>query len=300
MQSSLHLILFCVNINKKIIGEKMNIKQSLEYGIKVLKENKIEEPFLKARMLLSYILNVEKEYLILHDLEEISEENIKKYKECINRLINNEPLQYIIGKQEFYGIDFFVNKNVLIPQPDTEILVEEVINICKKEYQKSLDTINILDLCTGSGAIGIAIKKNTKNTKIVISDISKEALEVAKYNLNSVNEKNIKIIQSDLFENIIVSNPPYIKTSVIKELSKEVQNEPIIALDGGKDGLDIYKRIISKAYKYLKKDGFLCLEIGYDQLQDVIALINNNGKYKEIYSKKDINGKDRIIICKKE
>ena len=292
----------------------MNIKQALEYGINLIKENNIENAFLKARILLSYILNEKKEYLISHDLEEISEENIKQYKECLNRLINNEPIQYITGKQEFYGIEFIVDKSVLIPQPDTEILVEEVINICIEQYAHQ-SKLNILDLCTGSGAIGIAIAKNIENANITLSDISKNALNIAKKNCINVGEgiysarnkenNKIKIIQSDLFQNInekfdiIVSNPPYIKTCVIKTLSKEVQNEPSIALDGGEDGLKIYREIINEAHKYLGKDRHLCLEIGYDQKEEVINLIKNNGNYKDVYSKKDLAGNNRIIICKK-
>ena len=280
----------------------MNIKQALEHGINLIQENEIEDASLKARLLLCYTLNVQKEYLVINNVEEISEDNIEKYKEYIRRLINNEPIQYITKKQEFYGIDFLVNKNVLIPQPDTEILVEEVINICKSQDKN----IRILDLCTGSGAIGIAIAKNVLNTKIILSDISKDALEVAKQNVEKQKlEDKIRIIQSDLFEkindkfNIIVSNPPYIKTSVIKTLSKEVQNEPILALDGGEDGLEIYNRIINEGYKYLEKDGYLCLEIGYDQKDEVIDLIDKSSKYKEIYSKKDLAGNDRIVICKR-
>ena len=277
----------------------MNIKQLLEYGTNLIKENGMEEAFLKAKIILCYILDERKEYLISHDLEEVSETNIKKYKDCLNRLIKNEPIQYIIGKQEFYGIEFKVNKNVLIPQPDTETLIEEVIKICNKENKN----ISILDLCTGSGAIGIALANNIDNVNIALSDISKEALEIARKNCVNLNKK-INIIESDLFENvnekfdIIVSNPPYIKTDVIKTLSKEVQNEPKLALDGGKDGLEIYRRIINDAYKYLNKDGYLCLEIGYDQKEKVINLLNISNKYINIYSKKDLGGNDRIVICK--
>ena len=229
-------------------------------------------------------------------------------------------MQYVTNKQEFMGLEFYVDENVLIPQPDTEILVEEVIDICKNlnahnnSYKDgNNECIKILDLCTGSGAIGISIAKNIENSKITLSDISKKALEVAKQNCkniigytNSENSNKIKIIQSDLFENIndkfdiIVSNPPYIKSEVIETLDKEVQNEPKIALDGGKDGLEIYRRIIDESYKYLKLNGYLALEIGYDQKEDVIDLIKNTKKYTHIYSKKDLAGKDRIVICKKE
>ena len=287
----------------------MNIKQILEYGIEVLKENNIDEAILKARIILSNILKQNKEYLMIHDLEEVDEKLIEVFKQDISKLCENIPIQYITNKQEFMGLEFYVDKRVLIPQPDTEILVEEVIDIVEKN-----EKVKILDLCTGSGAIGISIVKNIENCEITLSDISCDALNVVTQNYNNIvgancvrpRNNNIKIIQSDLFEkiqdkfDIIVSNPPYIKSDVIKTLDKEVQNEPLLALDGGKDGLDIYRRIIEQAYKYLNKDGYLCLEIGYDQKEEVIRLIEETTKYKDIYSKKDLAGNDRIVVCKKE
>lgn len=289
----------------------MNIKQALEYGIKLLKKNEIEEPILKTRIVLANVLNNSKEYLIAHETEEINNDLSKLFRENIEKLCNNFPLQYITNKQEFMGLEFYVDKNVLIPQPDTEILVEEVI-----EISKEFSNLKILDLCTGSGAIGITIAKHTKNCDITLSDISAKALEVAEQNciklvwMDAVcrMQNKIKIIQSDLFNSldknnkfdVIVSNPPYIKTDIIKTLDKEVQNEPILALDGGVEGLDIYRRIINDAYKFLKEDGYLCLEIGYDQKAEVTSLISKSKKYKNIYSKKDLTGNDRIIVCRKE
>lgn len=281
----------------------MNIKQALEHGIQLLKENNINEPILKTRIILANVFNKNKEYLIIHEKEELSKEVGELYIANIRKICNGIPLQYIINKQEFMGLEFYVDENVLIPQPDTEILVEETIDISKREGKK-----NILDLCTGSGAIGISIANSISECNITLSDISKDALEVAKENcINHKVEDRVNIIQSDLFENIdennkfdvIVSNPPYIKTDVIKKLDKEVQNEPILALDGGEDGLKIYRRIINEAYKFLEIDGYLCLEIGYDQKNEVIRLIENIGEYTNIYSKKDLAGNDRIITCKK-
>lgn len=280
----------------------MNIKKTIEYGINLLKENNINEPINKTRIILANILNKNKEYILIHENEEVTDDVLNAFKINIQKLCNGVPLQYITNKQEFMGLEFYVDENVLIPQPDTEILVEEVINIAKKENK-----LDILDLCSGSGAIGISIAKSIKNSKIILSDISKKALQIAKRNCikNNVNNE-IKIIYSDLFENIngkfdvIVSNPPYIKSDVIKTLDKEVQNEPKIALDGGKDGLKIYKRIIKDAYKYLKPDGYLALEIGYDQKAAVIKLIKSTGRYTNIYSKKDLAENDRIVVCKKE
>ena len=286
----------------------MNIKQTLEYGIELLKENNIDEPILKTRIILANALNKTKEYLMVRELEKLNEDLVKVFKEDISKLCKNIPIQYIINKQEFMGLEFYVDENVLIPQPDTEILVEEVINTCRgRACACPQKNIKILDLCTGSGAIGISIAKNIDNSEITLSDISDDALNVAKKNcINNGFENEIKIIQSDLFENIkdkfdiILSNPPYIKSDIIKTLDKEVQNEPILALDGGEDGLDIYRKIIEQACEYLNENGYLCLEIGYDQKEEVIKLIEETNKYTNIYSKKDLAGNDRIIICKKE
>ena len=273
----------------------MKIQEILNEAIFRLKENKIEEPINKAKRLLAFTLNVTKEYLLINYQEEIPKEKVKTYNENIEKLISGEPIQYIIGKQEFMGIEFIVNKNVLIPQPDTEILVEKSIEIAKT-YEKP----KILDLCTGSGAIAVSMGEIFPQAIIYASDISKEALQIAKTNDKS---NKIKFIQSDMFENIeekfdiIVSNPPYIKTEEIKKLSKEVQNEPNIALDGGKDGLQFYKEIIEQAYNYLNKNGYICLEIGEDQKEGVTKLIENNRHYKDIKTYKDLNKNDRVIIC---
>lgn len=279
----------------------MNIEQALDFGVKELKENKIDEPILKIRLLLTHILEVKKEYLIINSTQELKDEEIERLKKGVNRLLNNEPIQYIIGSQEFMGLKLLVNRNTLIPRCDTEILAEEAINIIKKEkYSK------ILDLCTGSGAIGISIAKEIKNCKVLLTDVSCKALKMAEKNckLNKVTDK-IDILQSDLFENlenqydIIVSNPPYIKTKVINTLEKQVQKEPLLALDGGEDGLSVYRKIITDAHKYLNDNGYLCLEIGYDQKEEVISLIKNTNKYDNIYSTKDLSGNDRVVICQK-
>lgn len=274
----------------------LTIKENLEYAIKKLKENDIEECSLKAKLLLSYVLIKPKEFLIINEEKNLSEAEQEKFNRLLEQMIDNVPLQYLVNKQEFYGIEFFINENVLIPQPDTEILVEEVINISNRENKKE-----ILDMCTGSGAIAIALSKNIKNANIIATDISDKALEIAKKNDK---ENKINFIKSDMFENlknkkfdVIVSNPPYIKTDIIKTLSKEVQKEPMLALDGGKDGLNFYRIIINNADKHLNSNGYLCLEIGDDQKEEVVQLLKQK-KYKEIYSKKDLSGNDRIVVAK--
>lgn len=198
-------------------------------------------------------------------------------------------------------LQFYVDENVLIPQPDTEMLVEQVINENKNK------DINILDLCTGSGAIGISIAKYIEKSNITATDISCKALQIAKLNAEkNLVHKKIEFILSDMFNNIgkktfdiIVSNPPYIKTKTIKKLDKTVQNEPNLALDGGMDGLKFYKIIAQKAHEFLNKNGKIYLEIGYDQKDDVVNLLKNTFKYKDIICIKDLEQNDRVIIASK-
>ena len=277
----------------------MLIKEAMRKGTILLKTNNIQEPNLKSRLLMQYILNKPRQYMLIHDNEELTNKQEKAYLENIEKMIKGVPLQHITHSQEFMKMNFYVNENVLIPRPDTEILVEEVINIDKKTNAKK-----ILDLCTGSGAIAISLAKYIENSQITAVDISEEALRIAK--LNAVNnnvEDKITFVKSDLFENIvkekydiIVSNPPYIKKDFMKKLDKEVQQEPYIALDGGYDGLDFYRKIISEGYQYLKFKGYLCMEIGYDQKQEVFDIIKSQEKYSNTYSKIDLGGNDRIVV----
>ena len=278
----------------------MTIKQALNQAVIMLKNENIDGPKNKARMLLQYTLKKPKEYLIIYDTKEISQKEREQYIRNIKRLILGEPLQYIIGMQEFMKLNFLVTKDVLIPRQDTEILVENVINIAN-----NIKNPTILDLCTGSGAIAVAIAKYVKNTQIYATDISQEALQIAKKNaeFNGV-KNNIDFIQSNLFTkikdkkfDIIVSNPPYIESNVIKTLPKDVQKEPRIALDGGKDGLDFYRKISENAYKFLERQGFLCLEIGCNQKQSVQKILENQKRYINIHCKKDLCDNDRIIIA---
>ena len=279
----------------------MTIKEALNKGMIMLKSNKIESPKLKSRLLLQYILKKPRQYIIVYDKNEITKQEQWEYFVNIEKLTKGIPLQHITHRQEFMKMDFYVDENVLIPRPDTEILVEEVINIANK-----IGNPVILDLCTGCGAIGISIAKNVKNAKIYAVDISEKALEVAKKNAEALRVKQkVNFIKSDLFEklkkmkfDIIVSNPPYIKKEDINYLSEDVQKEPKIALDGGIDGLDFYRKIVKQGYEYLKLGSYLCFEIGFDQKIDVIEIIENENKYIDTYCKKDLYGNDRIIVTK--
>jgi len=274
----------------------MKIKEVLEYGKNNLIEK--EDGYRLSKMLLKHLLNVNDSYILINVDKELEEEIVNEFERNIELLQSGTPLQYITHNQEFMRLDFYVDSNVLIPQPDTEILVEEVINLCKENSK-------ILDLCTGSGGIGISLAKNIKSVEVTMLDISKNALDIAKKNAqkNEVTDK-CRFVLSDMFENIqdkfdvIVSNPPYIKTEVIKTLDREVQKEPHLALDGGEDGLNFYKIIAENAYKYLNKDGILALEIGFDQKEEVINLLKLTKRYTDIYSKKDLGNNNRIVVCK--
>lgn len=280
----------------------MNIEEILKKEINNLKQNNIENSTLKVKILLANILNVKKEYLLIHSEEEVKQEDKIKYENNINELIKGKPLQYITNKQEFMGLIFYVDENVLIPQPDTEILVEKAIEIAETTQKNK-----ILDMCTGSGCIAISLAKNINNAQIIASDISNNALNVANKNaINNNVENKIKFINSDMFNNIeekfdiIVSNPPYIETEIINKLDIEVQNEPHLALDGGGDGLKFYKTIANKAFKYLNENGYLLLEIGYNQQECVMQLLQDTEKYKNIEAIKDLGGNYRVVIARKE
>lgn len=279
----------------------MQIKDVIRKGMIDLKVNGIQEPNLKARLLMQHILNKPRQYLLVHDTDMLTLRQQVDYFKAIKKLKQGVPLQHITNMQEFMKLNFYVSQDVLIPRPDTEILVEEVINIAKKVRAKK-----ILDLCTGSGAIAVSLAKYIEDSQITATDISEKALRVAKLNAkNNDVEDKITFIKSDLFKeipkekyDIIVSNPPYIRKEEIERLDREVKKEPHIALDGGEDGLDFYRKIIHNSEEYLKFNGYLCLEIGYDQKIDVIELIENEEKYKDTYSKKDLYGNDRIVITK--
>ena len=274
----------------------MNVKEAIKYGIDNLK--KVDDKSLKVRLLLSYFMNVEKNYLVTHDSEQLSSEVEEKYKQGIEKLSKDVPLQYITNTQEFYGMKFKVNENVLIPRYDTEILIEETLKRAKNQYK-------ILDMCTGSGIIAITLAKNVEKANVFACDISLEALKVAKEN-NELHNTNVKFINSNLFENIeeknfdiIVSNPPYITEKEMQELENQVKKEPELALYGGVNGLNFYRKITEKAKDYLKKEGLLIFEIGYKQKEDVSNILIEN-KFKNIKCVKDLQGLDRVIIGEKE
>lgn len=287
----------------------MNIQKLRNFGRNKLKENSIEDASFKAEILLQYTLNMNKTEIIINSEREVQHDLEQKYIAYLDEVIAGKPIQYITHKQEFMGLNFYVDESVLIPQPDTEILVEETIRTVTANNKQLGQNIKILDLCTGSGAIAISLENYLKNkfeTEIIASDVSKKAIDVAKRNARENNAK-VKFIISDMFQNIkennfdiIVSNPPYIEKATITTLSKEVQNEPHLALDGGIDGLDFYKIIAKEGYKHLKSGGYILVEIGYNQKESVSNIFKEyTDQYIEVNCIKDLNGQDRVIEVKR-
>ena len=249
-------------------------------------------------LLLEHFADIDKGDYFANQNMELNPVVAKEIEEAVEKRINHIPLQHIVGETEFMGLTFKVNDKVLVPRFDTEILVDEVVKYVGDEFYK------ILDMCTGSGCIAITVSDMCDNAKVVAADISKDALDVAKEN-NEINSTDVEFVESDLFENVeglfdvIVSNPPYIKTEEIENLMDEVKlHDPRLALDAGEDGLEFYRRIIKDSKDYLKQDGMIFFEIGFDQAEDVSKLLDENG-FKDIVVKKDLAMNDRVIFAKK-
>ncbi|ONI45887.1 protein-(glutamine-N5) methyltransferase, release factor-specific [Candidatus Epulonipiscioides gigas] len=276
-----------------------DIKTLLASGTKSLQNDDISDAILDARFLLMNVLNCDRTYLIMNGDKLVEDELILKYYNFIERRKKHEPVQYIINYQEFMGLPFYVNKNVLIPRQDTELLVEKVISLLK-----NTDIIG-LEIGVGSGCISISLLNHIKNLTMACSDISKDALDVAKNNAqinDCINRMNF--IQSNLFEhikekkyNFIVSNPPYIPKDEMDSLQAEVlEFEPTIALTDNNDGLYFYRAIAKQGKKYLTPCGFLAFEIGYNQGFEVTKILEVEG-YKDIQLFYDYNNKHRVIIA---
>lgn len=261
-----------------------------------LKEAGVPEYQLDARLLLEYVCGTDYNTLLVHGDRTVSPEEEKKYNELIEKRASRVPLAYIVGYQEFMGLTFDVNENVLVPNQDTETLAEEAL-------RELSDGMRFMDLCTGSGCIALSILNYTNDTSCVMTDISDKAIEVATGNRDRLGfSDRAEIVKTDLFPqdddkkfDMIVSNPPYIRTDVIATLPPEVgKGEPYIALDGGQDGLIFYRRIIENAPKWLYTSGWLMMEIGYDQ-GDAVAGLMKDGGFHEVEVIKDLGGNDRVV-----
>ncbi len=271
----------------------MTYREALNLGEKVLSLANIEDRRNDAWLLLSMVCKMDRSFYYLHMEEDLPEEQLREYEIALKKRAEHVPLQYIVGETEFMGLKFKVNSNVLIPRQDTETLVEEALKVVKQGMR-------ILDLCTGSGCIIISILHNVTDVEGYAIDISKQALNVAKENAK-LNDVSVMFERSDLFDNvtgtfdIIVSNPPYIRTEEIVKLMPEVQTfEPMEALDGKEDGLYFYREIVAKCKDYLNPDGRILFEIGYDQGEDVSALLREAG-FKDVQVIKDLAQNDRVV-----
>ncbi len=287
----------------------MNINEFIHYAEDILKNANIETPVQEAGVMLCQVIKCGRAYLFAHSDRELSPDEKSKLEHMLAQRTKNIPLQYIIGDTEFMSLRFMVTSAVLIPRQDTEILVEKVIELAKKQvfdkqYEGSKERLSVLDMCTGSGCIAVSIAHFCPECSVVACDISEEAIKVATANseLNGV-QNRVKFFNGDLFESIkynqkfdiIVSNPPYIETETIAGLQKEVRSyEPGIALDGGADGLDFYKKITAEAPKYLNSLGWLAFEIGYNQGEKVSALMKES--FNNIQVLKDYSGNDRVVV----
>lgn len=270
-------------------------QESLKLAISQLENAKIENADLDAWYLMEAIINMTRAEFLLHSTDQMTENQIEIYQSYIYRRLKHEPMQYIIGKQEFMGLTFLVNEHVLIPRQDTETLVELVLKDSKDKA--------ILDVCTGSGCIAISLAKLSKAKSVTALDISSKALELAKENA-ICNQANVEFIESNMFTNVtdkydvIVSNPPYIPTDVIHTLMPEVKDyEPLLALDGTEDGLRFYRILAEQSKNYLSKAGKVYFEIGCEQAAAVCELLEENG-YDNIKVTKDYANLDRVVSAK--
>ena len=279
----------------------MNIGNTLKEGINILKKNKIINPQLDVEILLSKLINKDKKYLILNPKEILNPEKLDIFKSLIERRKKGEPIAYLINKKAFWKNEFFVNKHVLIPRPDTELLVEKILKTCSKKTQ-----LQILDIGTGSGCILLSLLKERSKDYGTGIDISKKSINVSKINAKLLNLSNrAKFFHSSIDNfnsgkyDLIVSNPPYIKLLNLKYLEKDVVNfEPKLALNGGLDGFSEIRAVICKAGGLIKKKGKLILEIGFNQKNKVKEILKKQGFYVN-HTFRDHGNNDRCIISTK-
>ncbi len=276
-------------------GPVRSMKEWLEYGIGFLEAHQIADAKTDAWILLEYTANIDRSFYYMHMHEPMDAGDAEDFALLIHRRAEHIPVQYLTGEAWFYGRSFRVNESVLIPRQDTEVLVEEAL-------KRVSPGMRVLDLCTGSGCILLTVLKEA-DVSGVGSDISADALVVAELNRKRLNVQ-ANFIQSDLFHEIggtfdmILSNPPYIQSEVILTLDPEVRDhEPVLALDGSSDGLLFYRKIIQEAPAYLNPDGWICMEIGYDQGADLTELLSESGAFANIEIIRDLSGLDRVACA---
>lgn len=283
----------------------MEINKLLKIGVDMIKGREYGNPVLEATMVLENLLKVDRIYIYTHGKDKVDRETQEKFLELMELRSTGYPIQYILKEKEFMGLNFYVEEGVLIPRADTEILVEYILNYIDDKYGDR--EIKLLDLGFGSGAIGLSIAYYKKQVKVYGVDNSQVAMKVARINRDRFKLDNVKLLYGDLFSqigqeekfHIIASNPPYIPKKEIEKLQTEVKDfEPKEALDGGEDGLDYYRKIIPQSKNYLKSQGLLIFEIGYDQGKVVEKLMLDAG-FKNINILQDLQGLDRVIYGNK-
>jgi release factor glutamine methyltransferase len=276
------------------------IREAVLYGQRRLAEAGIESPRLDSELILSHVLKTDRLGLLLNYTSQLSERQQKNYYKLLNFRCRHVPVAYIIRKKEFYGLDFFVRQGVLIPRPETEFLVEKTLETIQNKKNPL-----VADLCCGSGAIAVAMACSNNDVKVFASDISKVAVSVAVK--NSIEHKvadRVFLMCGDLWQpfeesciknlDVVISNPPYIPSNELKNLQEDVKNEPALALDGGNDGLIIYRKIIGKARSFLKTNGSIILEIGWNQAAEVVKLLKD-ADFSDIQIMEDYAGFDRVV-----
>ena len=307
------LINFHFNIKNMIYTqETKTIRNILKWAITTLKEAEIDSPGINADTLLAFVLSCDRTKLYTNPDEILNDSDISRYKELINERIRHVPLQYITHHVEFMSLVFFVDERVLIPRPETEILVETVMNKAH-DKQYSNKKVTIMDIGTGSGNIAVSLAKNLSDVEIYASDISQEALAIAMTNVQRHKVVgNVHLLHGDLFDtfsshiekgnvDFIVSNPPYVSESEWKNLEPELRDhEPYEALVGGKDGLYFYRQIIRNATDWLKPKGYLVIEIGETQAKTIMKLMESERYYEGIEITKDLQGKERIVSARRK
>ena len=279
----------------------MNLETAINNAYQKLKDNNIKSALIDSELLIANVINKSREYVILNSNEVICEKKLNKFTNMINQRSEGKPVAYLINKKFFWKNEFFINKHVLIPRPDTEIIIEQVLNIYKNRTN-----INFLDIGFGSGCILLSILKERRDFRAIGVDISGHALKVCEINAIKLGVSNrLKLINSDIDKfsfgkyDLIISNPPYIKNSDYKYLEKDVKEfEPKLALDGGLDGISEIRKVINKSSELIKLGGKLILEIAYDQKREVKKLLKVNGFYINSVVK-DLGKNDRCIISTK-
>ena len=279
----------------------MNIQSALTEGLNILKNKSILSAKLDSEILMAKALGKKREYIILNNDKIIKEQNLEYFKKLVQERATRKPIAYLLNKKSFWNSEFYVNKNTLIPRPDTEIILEQIL-----KFTKNKNYLNILDIGVGSGCILLSVLKERKNFYGTGIDISKNSLDTCKINAKKLLlDRRVKFFKSDVDKfaigkyDLVVSNPPYIKTCNLKYLESDViKFEPKLALDGGLDGLSVIRKVIKKSSELLKKNGKFILEIGFDQKNKVIKLLNNKGFYINSTAK-DLANNDRCIISTK-